>query len=597
MKNVYKIYSLGLLITVLMGCENNKLYNALPKPVPLSMSINDKSFIMGETLKVNIKVNKGSQQNKEGTQSEIVAKEDIDIYFTAKNGTEDASGMFENFSSIVTFPKGEEEIQVSFPVKTSGLTGATNVEIAAWARGYKISDANQGIKVADFHRVTVSLDGNPENSVMENKTFVLVAKIDKPYNHDITIGITPKEGDKAYYKNLPEKIVILKGRTEAKSYEVTMIHDGVQTGDKDAVLDFTSDSERNPLNNNSLTIRRVDVESMSDPELIDMTNVYPNPDMLFVSDEADAWFGAKDLMKVISGETLHPKKNNWKFEYALEFHGIARCGVNGQAAGKGLGHANDSRPATHGITVDNNNSKVNTDGKLVMWANKKNSTGKYPVAAYQCAKMLNKAGSLNPLNHTRIYPGMRIEVKVLLRGTRTGFVPTIDIKDHKSGDGVSYGRNKSIVILENTEGNMVKQSVTGDDQTDNVTEEIIIPTIGDYNIYWMEMVDEETINIGINGKKTLSVTKRDLETWPFEKSKMETSDNETCNGLYMTMRMESSQALKDGTMSEGWDSYLNAITDFENEGPAMVIDWIRFYTNDSYVRTEKEIVYRSTLYY
>ena len=56
--------------------------------------------------------------------NEMVANEDFDIYFTAKAGTEDVSGVFEPFSGIVTFPKGEKQIQVDFPVKKSGLTGA-----------------------------------------------------------------------------------------------------------------------------------------------------------------------------------------------------------------------------------------------------------------------------------------------------------------------------------------------------------------------------------------------------------------------------------------------------------------------------------------
>ena len=54
---------------------------------------------------------------------EVVANEDFDIYFTAKAGTEDASNVFEQFNGIVTFPKGEKQIQVDFPIKASGLTG------------------------------------------------------------------------------------------------------------------------------------------------------------------------------------------------------------------------------------------------------------------------------------------------------------------------------------------------------------------------------------------------------------------------------------------------------------------------------------------
>ena len=104
----------------LTGCEDETKYRPLPEAVPLTMSINEKAFVMGEHLKVDIKVEPDADGN------EVVANEDFDIYFTAKAGTDDVANVFEPFSSIVTFPKGEKQIQVDFPVKTSGLNLAWN---------------------------------------------------------------------------------------------------------------------------------------------------------------------------------------------------------------------------------------------------------------------------------------------------------------------------------------------------------------------------------------------------------------------------------------------------------------------------------------
>ena len=103
MKNIlYKIFPICLLTMGLTGCEEETKYRPLPEIVPLTMSINDNAFAMGEHLKVNINV----EPDADG--KEVVANEDFDIYFTAKAGTEDASNVFEQFNGIVTFPKGGE---------------------------------------------------------------------------------------------------------------------------------------------------------------------------------------------------------------------------------------------------------------------------------------------------------------------------------------------------------------------------------------------------------------------------------------------------------------------------------------------------------
>ena len=55
------------------------------------------------------------------------------------------------------------------------------------------------------------------------------------------------------------------------------------------------------------------------------------------------------------------------------------------------------------------------------------ATKDYGVAALQCSKF----GGIFAPQHTRFFPGMRIEVKARLRGIRTGFVPTIGLKNQK----------------------------------------------------------------------------------------------------------------------------------------------------------------------
>ena len=106
-----------------MGCEDETKYLPLPQAVPFTMTVNNTTFVMGEKLVVDLDIN----PDKDG--SEVLANEDFDIYFTAKTGTEDVSGVFKDFHNIVTFPKGEKSIRVEFTLKETGLEGSNNLKM------------------------------------------------------------------------------------------------------------------------------------------------------------------------------------------------------------------------------------------------------------------------------------------------------------------------------------------------------------------------------------------------------------------------------------------------------------------------------------
>ena len=74
----------------LTGCEDETKYRPLPEAVPLTMSINEKAFVMGEHLKVDIKVEPDADGN------EVVANEDFDMMLR----------MYSNRSAVLSlFPK------------------------------------------------------------------------------------------------------------------------------------------------------------------------------------------------------------------------------------------------------------------------------------------------------------------------------------------------------------------------------------------------------------------------------------------------------------------------------------------------------------
>lgn len=562
----------------LTGCEDETKYRPLPEAVPLTMSINEKAFVMGEHLKVDIKVEPDADGN------EVVANEDFDIYFTAKAGTDDVANVFEPFSSIVTFPKGEKQIQVDFPVKTSGLTGTTTMEFVAFARGYKIANSSQGIKVSDYYRISMSLENNTENVVTEGGKFVLVAKVDKPSSVPLEVTITSKEGEEDRYDNLPSTLTIPAGRTSVKSAAVTIKQDYEMTGDLQLVLNMESNSSANPMTASTLMITMTDLESMADPDLYDMTTVYENPNIMFISYDDD-WFTGKETAKMDEG-TAHPNAelgSQWKFDYAIEFHKNSTSGDYQK-----LGNATDANRGSV-LKIDwTKYAKVTDEGELNICVGVEGTN--YGTAGIHCCKSL---GQMWAQNVTRIYPGMRIEMKVRLGGNRTGFVPMIEVKNPATATTCKEAK-QSICILKNVSGSAITQSVRGEAISDAKSVVTAIPKVEDYNIYWVELVDESTIKLGINGSTTLEVTRDMLDSWPFTKASTGTSIG--AKGLYLVMRMDlfGEGNSVSSELPAGWDTELKSINpaNYATEGPRMEIDWIRFYVNDNYKREADELVNR-----
>ena len=69
-------------------------------------------------------------------------------------------------------------------------------------------------------------------------------------------------------------------------------------------------------------------------------------------------------------------------------------------------------------------AKVTDEGELNICVGVEGTN--YGTAGIHCCKSL---GQMWAQNVTRIYPGMRIEMKVRLGGNRTGFVPMIEVKN------------------------------------------------------------------------------------------------------------------------------------------------------------------------
>ena len=116
-KNIlYACLPLGIWAMLLTGCKDDDQIAPLPKPVPLTLALESNTLVMGETLNMTFSV-------KDEQGAGLAANEDFDIYLAVVEGTTDVSkAVFNNFPEMVTFPKGETELEISVPVKSSGIT-------------------------------------------------------------------------------------------------------------------------------------------------------------------------------------------------------------------------------------------------------------------------------------------------------------------------------------------------------------------------------------------------------------------------------------------------------------------------------------------
>ena len=590
---LYKILPACLLAIGLQGCDDETRYNPLPEAVPLTMTVSGQAFAMGEHLRVDIEVNKDAEGN------EVTPNEDFDIYFTAKTGSEDASDLFDPFSNIVTFPKGEKKIQVDFPVKKEGLKGHKNLNFVAFARGYKMAHSSAVIKVSDYYRITMSLQNNLDNVVLDGGKCVLMAKIDKPRSIPIRITITPKEDERDFFTDLPASLIIPAGASSVKSDEITLGLNGDAIKSKELTLSFESSSKDNPMTEETMAIT---LKGIDDPDLYDPTKVYANPEQIFVSstnkDAVMKWdWGKTAPYCEMKADDMHPTTDlaDWKLLNAVEFHRIGSSywggAVNEAKTPWSMSDTND-KPSQLCQAVDNAKfSKITEEGILKMWAEYgdfawTNVSGRstYGAAGYYSCNF-DKNNTAAP-QFVRIYPGIRVEFRVRLGGVRDGFIPWIALKDPK--DGYRFMNKKEIDILRNEKGNFITQSIYSTTNKVESSKKTSMYTAGEWNIYWAE-VEATEIRIGINGTTTVTLKKEDASSWPFDKESFTKNANGSYMGFDIVMRLSPSAERDAGTPIEGWDTVLKSITDYQNDDrtPRMEIDWVRFYKKEGVYKWDK----------
>ena len=610
----------------MVACSDDKTEDLLSgQRSPLEVTLNSTSLCRGETLTATIRFD-ATDENA------VEERKDFQLYFESlENGV--PSELFAEFPAEVTFPADQEQITVDFPIKESGFTGEHTVKLWVSAEGRAITGAAQTITVSDYHYITVSVKDATSMDVVEGRTFVLQAQIAEPAQADLDIAIAPEnEAAKGDFENFPSTLTIAKGETVAESAEITVSWDDGET-QEDHDWNFIGTVANDKYAVKSFTLTRIDNDLAKGDRLLDERWVYDNPDQAFYSTNTAAYNyltcpSYKEGDVLMTGSTVygdgskHPNRNladTWTLLNAVEFHALDgwsysrtalnAFGVRPALTANGWG-AQTTQTIESTCYVSNDKfTDVTNDGYLRMWAandpgTATAGTGDKSRTFGAAALYANKIGTNTTVpQHTVITVGTRIEVRARIRGALQGFNYAIWLMGNSNNGTTDWPECGEIDIMENpvptpeiaaghsdlslnTVHQTLHYGVPVDEVHANPTVNNVIQP-SEWNIYWVEIVDENTINVGINGVTTRTFTSSDNSyEWAFNREV-------NPNGLHilLTAGLAAEWSCGELTLEEvnegGWaDPEFLDLTYEESKTsdltPRMEVDWIRYWINENY---------------
>lgn len=605
-----------------VACSDDKTEESLAgQNTPLEVSLSSTSLCMGETLTATIRI----ADSEEGTE---LHRNDFRLYFeTIESGTH-AGHLFTDFIAEATFPKDREEITVAFPVCASGIEGEHTVLFWVSAEGRAIARASQTITVSDYHYITFSVKDSQTTDVTEGTSFILQAEIAEPAPEDVVITIVPEAGAAEDFENLPATMTIRRGETLAQSAAVTVtMDDGGNYEDRTWIFTGTVANGKYAVREFSLT--RIDGDTEKGDRLLDEHWVYDNPDAAFYSTSTqDKYlvcpsYKEGDILmtrSVTAGEgSKHPNRTlaaeGWTLLNALEFHALDtwsysrsvknNYGVCPVAVQNGWGAQNTKTVEATCFVNNDKYTNVTDDGYLRMWAARDSgsaTSGGGSRSFGAAALYANKIGmNTNMPQNTVIREGTRVEIRARLRGKLEGFNYAIWLMGNSNNTSTDWPECGEIDIMENP---VMTSNVAGSLNTIHQTLHYGVPqddvhanptvynTIqpSEWNIYWVEIVNAQTIKVGINGMTTRTFTSSDNSfDWPFTNEK-----NPNGFQILLTPGLAADWAcgsLTDEQITNGmWaDPEFMNLTYEESKtsdlAPRMEIDWIRYWKNENYDTT------------
>ncbi len=484
--------------------------------------------------------------------------------------------------------------------------------------------------------VTLAIDGSTSATVKEGATFTVTATAGNLPEDDLTITYSIAEDGDTWFDPAEGTIVIPAGSTKASSGTITAIEDDGQYYDQ-MTFTVSGSASDEAYTVYSCKITRNDNDTDKSDYAYDETWVYENPDAAFYSDATESLYldcpsysedGVLMTKYDIDTDTdgsPHPNADlaaeGWTLLNAYEFHAIdgdnySRTakndyGVCPVGVPNGWGAQSVARVVASQFVDNTKYTNVTDEGYLRLFgctdtgtASSVGETRHMGAAACYASKWMS--GGPYKAQNTPLGEGTRVEIRMRLRGDRQGYLFALWMQGNEAQ--INADTDKSvwpaygeIDILENhvVKGQEELPIWNRADQTlhwgyedsslsnthANPTVQTVLDNIEDWNIYWVEIVDAETLKMGVNGLTARTFTKADVTNghgdydWPF------------CNsynpyGFHILL-----------TMRAGYPDYEDGATDWKTSDfaalsyddaidsdvtPRMEIDWIRYWKNSNY---------------
>ncbi len=581
----------------------------------LAVSIDAASYLLGDTITATISA----------TNDDVCTRSNITLSFQCIDinaGSYDTS-MFSSFPESAILKSTETEIEVEF-VLSEAIESAYSLRIVTSAEGCTISGANQNFTVGLAYDVTLALEG-VEGGVVSNGDVVNVsASVAVAPSADLTLALTYSD-EALVAEDAPATLVIKAGEVSGTSEDIVIVA-------ADAASDLTISAESNHnhyavANSVSCTVNAA--ASAKGSKLLDETWVYDDPSAAFYSSNISGSYvdkapSYKSTDMLVAKGDAHPNADlaaeGWVFQGAYEFHKVAGwsypCTQNDTYGTyclqdtppqNGWAAQNTTTVEEYCWILNNKYTNVTDDGYVRLWAaydqgsaqangDREDNTRYIGASALYSLKSSNSTLQ----RWTEITVGNRVEIRARLGGNRQGFNYALWLMGNSNLGSVTWPDCGEIDIMENPvfvsspEGtrNQVWQTIHYGDSDTNPSPTTGALTINaeEWNIYWVEIVDENTIKLGINGQTNKTITSSDSSAaWSFN-----TTVNPYGYHLLITPGVASSWAgVTTSAYTEAqidaakWaDSSFTGISYEDSKTsdltPHMDIDWIRIYANDNF---------------
>ncbi len=650
MNKLFNLFKFVAIVTtlILVSCQKDNMSNnntlGTVQTFELNISSNNEKSVnalLTDAINVNLSLKEGQTITDDKGMSVNIAFTGTAILADGSNRTiSNGSELFSDFKENETIKKGEKGLALQYHVNNPTNYKSVSGSFKISSRGVIMKTSELPITLFSKTQISLLVNGtkltSPEPiSVVSTRKFSFSFETTENVDEAVKVNITRNEDTKVQLEGLSNSLTIAQASNSITSGDIiASLNTGVTEPQVAVTLTFSVESNKYELSSTSVVINVVSPTNglTEENKVSDERWVYPFSDEVFVSSgtkaAVESWSDGKKVLVEMQAETPHPNSElaskGWKFRNALEFSPIDALTFGGKVNEFGnrvphfMGEQNVQNFQDLQAIYNDRFTNLNNDGNLVVWSSKgddlqanwwsrtnnKEPHGHrdYGVGALYISKF--RAGNANTYkwkeNKVPIMPGTRVEVRMRVLGKIYNFNPAVWFQGNMENTHVwpYYGEIDLFEAPQNENGGRVYQTYHWSNQNNQnhqgpTTGPVNGVDVKKYNIYWMEWRSNEEVAVGINGKEMKVIRKSDYPNvhWPFDATYNKAGLHMLITFATMNINGSKNKPWGDATGNTSeFDQYLKDIpyaSSKENpDTPRMEIDYIRFYTNSSYVAGE-----------